>query len=179
MLDVSGQVRRLNCHEGTHEWDLFWLQPKTQCEVYAYCGPFGTCTRDSVEFCECLPGFEPRFPEDWNLQDRSGGCVRKADLQCVNESHANGERDQFLSVSNVRLPKYPVTIQARSAMECESICLNSCPCSAYAHEGEECRIWGGDLVNVEQLPDGDSNDRSFYIKLAASELNKRGKKTES
>ena len=179
VLDVSGQVKRLNCHEGTHEWDLFWLQPKTQCEVYAYCGPFGTCTRDSVEFCECLPGFEPRFPEDWNLQDRSGGCVRKADLQCVNESHANGERDQFLSVSNVRLPKYPVTIQARSAMECESICLNSCPCSAYAYEGEECRIWGGDLVNVEQLPDGDSNARSFYIKLAASELNKRGKKKES
>ncbi|RVW68940.1 putative G-type lectin S-receptor-like serine/threonine-protein kinase [Vitis vinifera] len=90
---------------------------------------------DSVEFCECLPGFEPRFPEDWNLQDRSGGCVRKADLECVNESHANGERDQFLW------------------------CLT---------------IWGGDLVNVEQLPDGDSNARSFYIKLAASELNKRG-----
>ena len=178
MLDVSGQVRRLNCHEGTREWDLFWLQPKTQCEVYAYCGPFGTCTRDSVEFCECLPGFEPRFPEDWNLQDRSGGCVRKADLQCVNESHANGERDQFLLVSNVRLPKYPVTLQARSAMECESICLNRCSCSAYAYEGE-CRIWGGDLVNVEQLPDGDSNARSFYIKLAASELNKRGKKKES
>ncbi|RVW70320.1 Receptor-like serine/threonine-protein kinase SD1-6 [Vitis vinifera] len=89
--------------------------------------------------CKDPTGFEPRFPEDWNLQDRSGGCVRKADLQCVNESHANGERDQFLLVSNVRLPK----------------------------------IWGGDLVNVEQLPDGDSNARSFYIKLAASELNKR------
>eukprot|EP00261_Vitis_vinifera_P031477 XP_019072720.1 PREDICTED: receptor-like serine/threonine-protein kinase SD1-8 isoform X2 [Vitis vinifera] len=172
VLDVSGQVKRLNCHEGAHEWDLFWLQPKTQCEVYAYCGPFGTCTGDSVEFCECLPGFEPLFPEDWNLQDRSGGCVRKADLQCVNESHANGERDQFLLVSNVRLPKYPVTLQARSAMECESICLNRCSCSAYAYEGE-CRIWGGDLVNVEQLPDGESNARSFYIKLAASELNKR------
>ncbi|RVW81565.1 Receptor-like serine/threonine-protein kinase SD1-8 [Vitis vinifera] len=165
VLDVSGQVRRLNCHEGTHEWDLFWLQPKTQCEVYAYCGPFGTCTQDSVEFCECLPGFEPRFPEDWNLQDRSGGCVRKADLQCVNESHANGERDQFLSVSNVRLPKYPVTIQARSAMECESICLNSCPCSAYAYEGEECRIWGGDLVNVEQLPDGDISSSEWKVWL--------------
>ncbi|XP_034678682.1 receptor-like serine/threonine-protein kinase SD1-8 [Vitis riparia] len=172
VLDVSGQIRSLNWHEGTHEWDLFWLHPKTQCEVYDYCGPFGICTGDSVEFCECLPGFEPRFPEDWNLQDRSGGCVRKADLQCVNESHANGERDQFLLVSNVRLPKYPVTLQARSGMECESICLNRCSCSAYAYEGE-CRIWGGDLVNVEQLPDGDSNARSFYIKLAASELNKR------
>eukprot|EP00261_Vitis_vinifera_P031476 XP_019072719.1 PREDICTED: receptor-like serine/threonine-protein kinase SD1-8 isoform X2 [Vitis vinifera] len=172
VVDVSGQVRKLKWHEGTHEWHLFWLQPKIQCEIYAYCGPFGTCTRDSVEFCECLPGFEPRFPEDWNLQDRSGGCVRKEDLQCVNESHANGERDQFLLVSNVRLPKYPVTLQARTAMECESICLNRCSCSAYAYEGE-CRIWGGDLVNVEQLPDGDSNARSFYIKLAASELNKR------
>ncbi|RVW68948.1 G-type lectin S-receptor-like serine/threonine-protein kinase B120 [Vitis vinifera] len=174
VLDVLGQIRHLNCQEGTHEWDLSWLHPRTQCEVYVYCGPFGICTGDSVEFCECLTGFEPRFLEDWNLQDRSGGCVRKADLECVNESHANGERDQFLLVSNVRLPKYPVTIQARSAVECESICLNSCPCSAYAYEGDECRIWGGDLVNVEKLPDGDSNARSFYIKLAASELNKRG-----
>ena len=39
--------------------------------------------------------------------------MRKADLQCVNGSHGDGERDQFLLVSNVRLPEYPLTLQAR------------------------------------------------------------------
>ncbi|RVW68932.1 G-type lectin S-receptor-like serine/threonine-protein kinase B120 [Vitis vinifera] len=138
VVDVSGQVRKLKWHEGTHEWDFLASTKNTVLES----------ARQIWRVCE------------------------ERDLQCVNESHANGERDQFLLVSNVRLPKYPVTLQARSAMECESICLNRCSCSAYAYEGE-CRIWGGDLVNVEQLPDGDSNG-SFYIKLAASELNKRG-----
>ena len=172
-------VRQLNWLEDTNQWDLFSVQPKAQCEVYACCGPFGICTRDSVEFCECLPGFEPRFPEEWKLQDRSRGCVRKADLQCLNGSHAHGERDQFLMVSNVRLPEYPIVLQARSAMECESVCLNNCSCSAYAYDGEECTVWGGDLLNVEQLSDDDSNARSFYIKLADSELNRTGKRKGS
>ncbi|WKA12260.1 hypothetical protein VitviT2T_029670 [Vitis vinifera] len=91
----------------------------------------------------------------------------RGSTQCLNGSHAHGERDQFLLVSIVRLPEYPIVLQARSAMECESVCLNNCSCSAYAYDGEECTIWGGDLLNVEQLSDDDSNARSFYIKLAA------------
>ncbi|KAL6313946.1 hypothetical protein AAG906_011676 [Vitis piasezkii] len=111
VLDVSGQIKQMSWLEASHQWHMFWFQPKTQCEVYAYCGPFGICHDHAVDrFCECLPGFEPGFPNNWNLNDTSGGCVRKADLQCGNSTHANGERDQFHRVSNVRLPDYPLTL---------------------------------------------------------------------
>ena len=113
VLDVSGQIKQMTWIEDTHQWKLFWSQPRTQCQVYAYCGPSRICNLDSYEYCEYLPGFEPRSPGNWELQDGSGGYVREADLQCVNGSHGDGERDQLLLVSNVRLPEYPLTLQAR------------------------------------------------------------------
>ena len=152
-------------------------QPRTQCEVYAYCGPFGICDDSAVdEFCECLPGFEPASPNNWNSGDTSGGCVRKADLQCGNSTHANGERDLFLRVSNVILPDYPLTLPARSAKECKSACLNNCSCSAYAYDREMCTVWSGDLLNLRQQSDHTSNGQDFYLKLAAAEPNGRGSK---
>ena len=149
-----------------------------QCEVFAYCGPFGICNDDSHEFCDCLPGFEPAFPNNWNLGDITGGCTRKADLQCGNSTtHAQGEKDGFLRVSYVRLPDYPQTVlSARSAKECKSACLNNCSCSAYAYDRKTCTVWGGYLQNVQQLSDYDSGGQDFYLKLAASELNGRGNK---
>ncbi|XP_019077973.1 G-type lectin S-receptor-like serine/threonine-protein kinase At2g19130 [Vitis vinifera] len=171
VLDVSGQIKQMSWLEASHQWHMFWFQPKKQCEVYAYCGPFGICHDHAVDrFCECLPGLEPGFPNNWNLNDTSGGCVRKADLQCGNSTHDNGERDQFHRVSNVRLPDYPLTLPTSGAMQCESDCLNNCSCSAYSYYMEKCTVWGGDLLNLQQLSDDNSNGQDFYLKLAASEL---------
>ncbi|RVX16141.1 G-type lectin S-receptor-like serine/threonine-protein kinase [Vitis vinifera] len=178
VLDVSGQIKQMSWLEASHQWHMFWFQPKTQCEVYAYCGPFGICHDHAVDrFCECLPGFEPGFPNNWNLNDTSGGCVRKADLQCGNSTHDNGERDQFHRVSNVRLPDYPLTLPTSGAMQCESDCLNNCSCSAYSYYMEKCTVWGGDLLNLQQLSDDNSNGQDFYLKLAASELSGKGNKS--
>ncbi|CBI35387.3 unnamed protein product, partial [Vitis vinifera] len=180
VLDVSGQIKQMSWLEASHQWHMFWFQPKTQCEVYAYCGPFGICHDHAVDrFCECLPGFEPGFPNNWNLNDTSGGCVRKADLQCGNSTHDNGERDQFYRVSNVRLPDYPLTLPTSGAMQCESDCLNNCSCSAYSYYMEKCTVWGGDLLNLQQLSDDNSNGQDFYLKLAASELSGKGNKISS
>ncbi|KAF5178880.1 G-type lectin S-receptor-like serine/threonine-protein kinase [Thalictrum thalictroides] len=33
----------------------------------------------------CLNGFEPKSPKDWNLNYFSGGCMRRASLQCGDE----------------------------------------------------------------------------------------------
>ena len=79
--------------------------------------------------------------------------MRKADLQCGNSTHANGERDLFLRVSNVILPDYPLTLPARSAKECKSACLNNCSCSAYAYDRETCTVLSGDLLNLRQQSD--------------------------
>ena len=182
VLDVSGQIKQLSWLESSHQWYLFWAQPRLQCKVFAYCGPFGICNDDSLQFCDCLPEFEPAFPNNWNLGDITEGCTRKVDLQCGNNTgnstiNAKGEKDRFLRVSNVRLPDDPLTfLPARSAKECKSACLYNCSCSAYVYNRETCTVWGGDLLNVQQLSDDDSSGQDFYLKFAASKLNGRGNK---
>ena len=61
-------------------------------------------------------------------------------------------------------------------MDCESASLNNCSCSAYAYDSKECTVWSGDLLNLQQLSESDSNAGDFHLKLADSEQNRRGKK---
>lgn len=92
----------------------------------------------------------------------SGGCVRKAPLQCGNDSHANGQSDQFIWIPKVRLLFNPMVLQDRGAFDCDSACLNICSGSAFAYGSDGCSIWSEDLFNVEQLKDDDP-DRSDSI----------------
>lgn len=171
VMDVSGQIKQLSWLESTKQWNLFWSQPRQQCEVYAFCGSFGSCSEKSPPFCTCLTGFEPRSKKDWDLADYSGGCKRKTSLHCSNASLANGKRDGFLEDVNVDLPEDPQTVVAGSLEQCESTCLNNCSCEAYAYEGGQCSIWtGGGLLNLQQLAENNSKGRTLNIRLAASEL---------
>ena len=43
-------------------------------------------------------------------------------------------------MSNARLPENALNLQASSAMDCESACLNNCCCPAYAYDEEECWV---------------------------------------
>ncbi|KAK4397954.1 G-type lectin S-receptor-like serine/threonine-protein kinase [Sesamum angolense] len=98
IMDVSGQIKQLSWDNS--DWNLFWSQPRQQCEVYAYCGAFGTCNQNSLPFCDCLPGFKHKSENDWNLRDYSGGCVRETNLQCGNNStNSNGRRDKFFQLN--------------------------------------------------------------------------------
>jgi hypothetical protein len=63
VLDVSGQIKQYTWLANTNQWNLFWAQPKTQCEVYAFCGAFGSCNGKSLPFCSCLRGFVPEVAE--------------------------------------------------------------------------------------------------------------------
>ncbi|CAN0900575.1 G-type lectin S-receptor-like serine/threonine-protein kinase At2g19130 [Linum grandiflorum] len=65
VMSVGGQIQQLSWLESSRQWNLFWSQPRVQCEVYAYCGGYGSCTELSQPFCRCLPGFVPRSPEDY------------------------------------------------------------------------------------------------------------------
>ncbi|KAI8009757.1 G-type lectin S-receptor-like serine/threonine-protein kinase [Camellia lanceoleosa] len=165
-----GKLQLLLWSETNHQWDLLWSQPSQQCEVDAYCGAFSSCSQKALRFCQYLPGFEPLSIENWNAGDMSGGCARKAPLQCSNRSQANGKKDQFLWISKVRLPVNPVILQHRGASDCKSACLGNCSCSAYAYGSDGCSIWSEDLFNVEQLTNDDPHERDFYLKLADSEL---------
>ncbi|XP_061356779.1 G-type lectin S-receptor-like serine/threonine-protein kinase At2g19130 [Gastrolobium bilobum] len=169
VMDVSGQIKQFTWLENTQQWNLFWSQPRQQCEVYAFCGAFGSCTENSEPYCNCLTGYEPRSQSDWDLEDYSGGCVRKTEFQCETLNPSNGAKDRFLPMPNMALPKNAESVGAGNAGECESTCLSSCSCTAYAYAGN-CSIWNEDLLNLQQLAQDDSSGETLFLKLAASEF---------
>lgn len=177
VMDVSGQIKQLTWLDGPKEWQLFWSQPRQQCEVYAFCGGFSSCNENSLPFCNCLTGFKPMSENDWKLDDYSGGCERNIPLQCGTNSSSNEEKDGFLENSNMVLPEHPQSVEVGNDMECKSACLNNCSCTAYAFDSNECSIWHGDLLNQKQLLQDDSSGKTIYIRLAASEL-KNSKKNK-
>ncbi|KAI8009345.1 G-type lectin S-receptor-like serine/threonine-protein kinase [Camellia lanceoleosa] len=126
-MHVSGQLKQLTWLEGSKEWNLFWAQLGQQCDVYALCGPFGTCNQNTLPFCNCLTGFNSKSGNDWYLGDYSGGCVRRTKLQCGNASAANQEKDRFQEYSNMKLLEHP-----------QSSCLKECSCTAYAYDRNGC-----------------------------------------
>ncbi|KAJ0053304.1 hypothetical protein Pint_02130 [Pistacia integerrima] len=155
---------------GSNSYFILWngsQSHRQQCEVYDYCGAFGRCSEQTQKSCDCLQGFQRKSEHDWSLQDYSGGCERKTQLQCQNNSAANGKSDKFLTNSNMALPENPQSVAVRSVDECETTCLNNCSCTAYAYEDSQCSIWSGNLLGVQQ---GASDGKTLYIKLAASEF---------
>ncbi|KAE9456436.1 hypothetical protein C3L33_11644, partial [Rhododendron williamsianum] len=149
MLDTTGQVAQLTWLESVGQWNRFWSQPRGQCDVYAYCGTFATCNQITQPFCQCLRGFEPNSVGDQNAGDMSGGCMRKAPLQCGNDSAVNGRKDQFLHIAKVRLPANSIVLsQVKSVGDCKLACFSNCSCSAYTYSVSGCSIWGNELLNV-------------------------------
>lgn len=170
IMDISGQVKQLTWLDPSKEWNLFWSQPRQQCEVYAYCGAFGTCNSISQPFCNCLNGYSSKSDYEWKLSDYSDGCMRNTHLQCGNSSLVNGKKDKFFVYPNMKLPVNPQYLSVDSSSICESSCLKNCSCTAYAFEGNKCSYWIGDLVNLEQLSSDDGSGGTLYLKLAASEF---------
>ncbi|KAL2331772.1 hypothetical protein Fmac_019353 [Flemingia macrophylla] len=170
IMDLSGQIKQLTWLENAQQWNLFWSQPRQQCEVHAFCGAFGICTENSSPYCSCLPGFEPKSPSDWNKGDNSGGCQRKKNLQCKNSNPLNGYKDGFIAIPNMVLPEYAQSVGSGSVGECQSTCLNNCSCTAYAFDSNGCSIWFGNLLNGQQLSPDDSSGQTLYLRVAASEF---------
>ena len=164
VMDVSGQIKQLAWLE---KWNLIWAQPKTKCEVYAFCGAFARCNPSSLPFCSCIQGFKPRSSRNWELGNYSAGCARKSPLQCENHNQTTGGPDEFVMLSNVQLPVDPVSFASGSVEECKSACLNNCSCTGYALNDYNCSIWNGDLISLRQVSVDDPNARAFYVKVAA------------
>ncbi|GMN20753.1 hypothetical protein TIFTF001_045377 [Ficus carica] len=169
VMDISGQFKVLVLNPST-EWDTFWSQPREQCDVYAFCGAYGSCNEKSLPFCNCIRGFEPKSWRDWDLKDYSGGCIRKTKLQCGNIDRAHGERDKFVEIASMLLSDNNRSEQVANIAACESICYNNCSCYGYAFDNTRCSIWNEDLSDLQQLGASDERGRSLYIRLAASEV---------
>ncbi|PON80519.1 S-locus glycoprotein domain containing protein [Parasponia andersonii] len=113
VLDLSGQVTQ-QIWLPANGWTVIWSFPRQQCQVYAFCGAYGSCSENSLPFCRCLTGFEPKSEGDRDLKDYSGGCIRKNRLQCGDSNLRNGESDRFLGVPRMSLPENQQFVQGIS-----------------------------------------------------------------
>jgi hypothetical protein len=170
--EAAGQVQRFVMLNGG--WSNFWYYPTDPCDTYAKCGPFGYCDGTGQSpACFCLPGFEPRSPQQWNLRDGSAGCVRRTSLGCG--GGANASSDGFWVVDQMKLPEATnATVYAGLTLEqCRQACLSNCSCRAYAAANVSggvdrgCVIWAVDLLDM-RLYTTDVED--VYIRLAQSEI---------
>ncbi|KAK4358390.1 hypothetical protein RND71_024000 [Anisodus tanguticus] len=172
IMDVNGQTKQLLWMDSTNDWIDSYTDPKKVCDVFAYCGAFGTCNElnNSTSTCDCLPGFKPKFAKDWDLDSFSSGCIRKTSLNCGNF----GEKDKFWVHMNMILPANNQTLRVQNEVECESACLESCDCVGYAYGigNIGCLIWKGEILNLQQLSQDNANGSTIYVRLAASEFNK-------
>lgn len=107
VLDVSGQLKGYVWYDVLRDWILMYTQPRALCDVYATCGPFTTCNDDTLPQCTCMKGFTIKNPEDWELDDRTGGCVRSTPLDCIKNGILTSSTDKFYSMTCVSWPQSP------------------------------------------------------------------------
>ncbi|KAK3145232.1 hypothetical protein QOZ80_4AG0325850 [Eleusine coracana subsp. coracana] len=104
LLSVSGQWKVRIWDTQRQDWLTPANEPENQCDVYAVCGAFTICSYNATPFCYCMQGFSIRSPEDWDLEDRTGGCIRNTPLDCRG-SDRNGTytTDKFYSMPFIKL----------------------------------------------------------------------------
>ncbi|GLT61434.1 hypothetical protein SLA2020_341390 [Shorea laevis] len=68
--------------ENTQTWNLYSYMPRDFSDTYGRCGAYSYCDNTQLPPCQCLEGFQSRFPSKWSSMDWSQGCVRKRPLNC-------------------------------------------------------------------------------------------------
>ncbi|RDX98728.1 G-type lectin S-receptor-like serine/threonine-protein kinase, partial [Mucuna pruriens] len=147
------------------------VMERTSCDLYGYCGAFGSCNSQSSPICSCLSGYKPKNGEEWNRKNWTSGCVRSEPLQCG--THTNGSTaltDEFLKLENMKVPDF-VQRSASLDDECRAECLENCSCMAYAYDsgGIGCMVWSGDLIDMQKFSSGGVD---LYIRVPPSEHGK-------
>lgn len=166
-LNTQGKIE---CGWFSHEkLDQRMVMERNSCDLYGYCGVFGSCNRLSSPICSCLSGYKPKNVEEWNTKNWTSGCVRSEPLQC--EGHTNGSdvrKDGFLKLENMKVPDF---VQRSASLEdgCRAECLRNCSCMAYAYDsgGIGCMLWSGDLIDIQKFTSGGVD---LYIRASPSQL---------
>ncbi|KAL2327794.1 hypothetical protein Fmac_021221 [Flemingia macrophylla] len=140
------------------------------CENYALCGTNSICIYDGNHpTCECMRGYVPKSPEQWNISIWVNGCVPRNKSTC-NNSYTDG----FFKYTNLKLPDtssswFNITINLD---ECRKLCLKNCSCTAYANldirdGGSGCLLWFNTLVDTRKFSQW---GQDLYVRVPASEL---------
>nr|POE54777.1 g-type lectin s-receptor-like serine/threonine-protein kinase [Quercus suber] len=171
VLTPDGKLQRLIWIDRTQSWNLYLTAQVDGCDMYALCGAYGSCNINNSPACDCLTGFEPKFPKDWNGADWSHGCVPKTPLNC-------GVGEGFLKYSGIKLPDTRQSWYNRTMEldECRDVCLKNCTCTAYSSlditgGGSGCILWFGELIDIRVYTE---YGQDIYIRMAASELTAYG-----
>nr|XP_023904132.1 G-type lectin S-receptor-like serine/threonine-protein kinase At4g27290 [Quercus suber] len=170
VINPLGIGQRFKWKDNTQSWELVSTSQSNECENYGHCGAYASCNINKSPVCECLNGFIPKSPKDWNSADWSGGCVRGTPLGC-------NDGDRFLNFKDVKLPDTSSSWFDRNMnlKECEELCLKNCSCRAYANldirnEGSGCLLWFADLVDIVVLQIG---GQELYIPLGENHIEKK------
>ncbi|XP_034898841.1 G-type lectin S-receptor-like serine/threonine-protein kinase At4g27290 isoform X4 [Populus alba] len=166
VLSQSGDIQHLLWIEQTQSWFLYETGNTDNCERYALCGANGICSINNSPVCNCLNGFVPKVPRDWDKTDWSSGCVRKTALNCSS--------DGFRKLRGLKMPETRKSWFSRTMNleECKNTCLKSCSCTAYTNldirdGGSGCLLWFNDLIDMRTFF---QNEQEIFIRMAASEV---------
>ncbi|KAJ9671824.1 hypothetical protein PVL29_025501 [Vitis rotundifolia] len=153
---------------GDLQWAVLYGIQKDHCDAYNLCGPFGVCyIINQSPKCECMMGFTPNSPKDWEVFNTFGGCVWISPLEC---QRGNG----FVKYPGMKLPDSSnlwVNV-SMGTKECRAECLKNCSCTGYAEmdthgKGKGCLMWFGPLIDIRQST---SFGQDLYVRMSASEL---------
>ncbi|KAK7331834.1 hypothetical protein VNO80_28575 [Phaseolus coccineus] len=171
VMKDDGLLQRYIWDNKNFKWTLMHEARKDFCDNYGACGVNGICNiKDVPAYCDCLKGFIPNSPEEWDSFNWSGGCIRRTPLNCT-------QGDRFQKLSWVKLPMLLQfwTNKSKNLEECKVECLKNCSCTAYANsalnEGPHgCLLWFGDLTDIRHLINEEGVQLDLYVRLAASEI---------
>lgn len=151
-------------------WTVYQSLPRDSCDVYNTCGPNGNCIIAGSPICQCLDGFEPKSPQQWNVMDWRQGCVRSEEWSCGVKN-----KDGFRRFASMKLPNttFSWVNESMTLEECRAKCLENCSCKAYSNldtrgGGNGCSIWVGDLVDLRVIESG----QDLYVRMATSDMGK-------
>ncbi|CAN4117737.1 unnamed protein product [Withania somnifera] len=166
ILTPGGLINHFTWIDRTQSWFLYLTAQFDNCDRFALCGPYARCVINNSPPCECLRGFEPKHPQQWDTADWSSGCVRRTPLAC--------QQDGFRKFTGIKVPDTRRSWYNESIglEDCEKLCLADCNCTAYSNldvrdGGSGCLLWFGDLIDIRELS---PNQQDLYVRVAASEL---------
>ncbi|KAI3695862.1 hypothetical protein L1987_78864 [Smallanthus sonchifolius] len=140
VLTWDGKTLSLHWIERIQDWIMYDNIQVDSCFRFSLCGPYGICSISQHPPCNCMQGFEPKNPEEWEASDWVSGCIREKPLNCGNgngNGNGDGDGDGFLKIARVKLPDtrrswYNVSMTLE---ECEMACKGNCSCTEYAVHG--------------------------------------------
>ncbi|KAL4294867.1 hypothetical protein AHAS_Ahas18G0271000 [Arachis hypogaea] len=159
--------------EDQQYWELYEMySSRDQCDDYGVCGSNSKCLIDESPMCQCLEGFSPKSPQEWDMRGWTKGCVRTKPLTC-NDISIN---DIFVKFADLKVPDTTHTWldENMGLDECRARCLNNCSCMAFSNSDirgscSGCVLWFGDLIDMRQFDTKQTREQDLYIRMANAE----------